>query len=528
MPRLPTYADVNQTGLQNTQRVLQGPQPVGISPSVQDNTGEAMAGFGSAVVEITDRIRIAQIENEVRKTDITTQVALEKFKQNLSTIDDENEYEKQWTAGAQKILNEAGNKLTSPMAQRAWKARGDEHFGKGLMDVRDMARKKGVDKTKAGVIELASMADQLQDDPTATDKLRQDAADSAISAMDNLAKRGFVSHEESTRFKVGMQERILKKTQERTQLAQVQQLEDTIWTESGGDYGKASEMVREIKDPVMRDLAQRRVDDRFSNEKRVIDAQQEEAATEVSTVLARGGSLSDVPASTLEKLNPTALLTLQASERAERKAARSEAKQEFKEKSAVFRGGLEAQSYENPTEFAKEGALEAALEKYPLSTSDASALLVRRAQIRGGKAGENLDSQIFKSVKSISGPMLDKYISDDKGKSQPIVAKALDAAILFESRAFAEREKRQPNPKETQEIIAKSVLRLDKGVVSKTGLGAKDGKIIKAPAAAAVPYAIPFADRRAIEATLRKRYPNQEITPQDVRNEYARLLSGKK
>lgn len=532
MPRLPTYRDVNQTGLQNTQRVLQGPTPVGNVPIVRDNTGEGMARFGSAIVEITDRIRESQIENEVRKADIKTQVALQKFKDNLSTIDDENEYERQWNEGAQKILNEAGNKLSSPMGQRLWKARSSEHFGKGLMDVRDMARRKGVDKTKAGVIELASMADQLQDDPTATDALRKEAADSAISAMENLARRGFVSHEEATRFKVGMQDRILKKTQERTQLAMAQGLEDGIWEKSAGDYGAASEMVRGIEDPVMRDLVQNRIDDRYANEDRIRNAEEEQASQEVAVIFTQGGRLSDVPKDALAKLKPSTLLSLKAAERSELNAARNDAKQAAKEMSAVFKGALEAQSYEDPTTFAKDGFLEKVLESGKVTVEDASSLLVRRAQIRAGKGSDPLPTQIYKDAKEIAAPLLGKYGLDLSPKANDTAGQnrkaAFENALLREAQAFAQREKRAPNPKETQEIIARVIIKADRTILNGTSLKASDGKNIKATTGATIPYeAIPQADRDAVLRSLQRKMPGKVITNIDVRNEYARLLAGK-
>lgn len=205
----------------------------------RSGTGAAVAKIGAAANELLNGIRDAQIESEVRRNDIETALELDKARRELEADPDWENYETKFGERARAIIAEREQRLTSPRALELFRLRAEERFGQGVVNVRDLSRRKGVEGAVAGLVQQEALARQVIDDDSASEKLRAESVLSYDEMVRSMVRRGIVAADDGERMIANVGAYHRQQTEKRTVTAYVVGRADTIWRESGGDMQAA-------------------------------------------------------------------------------------------------------------------------------------------------------------------------------------------------------------------------------------------------------------------------------------------------
>lgn len=340
MPRLPRTPLYEVQNAQNNTRVTPIQRVSG-----EDAVGAALGKQGEAAFEIGSRIREAQITNEVAKAHNELNLKLDaEYRQLEKDTGDPTELEAKWQERSKAILAETSGGMSSPMHRRLFDAQAAQLAEGYQIKTRDLTRKKQVDGAIADSARQLDALSELAADPEISLDVLQQNTDTTLAAARRLRKAGFINEQQLAEWEVKAgdqlmvgksvrnekrvsdlmdagdavsiaQARLLMEDKDfradllperrealddalkvKAQAADAFGRADQLMAEADGDYGKAIEGAREIKDPELRQDVESRLTTMKEQDNQARILRQRDVQDAGMEVLLTGKGISSIPA----------------------------------------------------------------------------------------------------------------------------------------------------------------------------------------------------------------------------------------
>lgn len=244
--RLPGPDDVQRARVQNTSEVI--PVPV-------DPMGRVFDNLGQAGMAIAQRIGEQRDESDIVKAEIQATNRLDQLHREVLTSDTPPEqHEQVFSERARQVLNESAGTM-SGNARRAWEARSAQLLNQGVLSAREGAQRRSVERERAGVIEVGSVAEQVLRDPNSSPEVRAAAMANFEVRLRRAGESGLLGADDIAIQRTRMQE--INADIERTLglRAQARAEADRIRT-TARTYGERLALARNIENPAERELTE--------------------------------------------------------------------------------------------------------------------------------------------------------------------------------------------------------------------------------------------------------------------------------
>lgn len=257
MVQITTPIDVPHVNPTNELRTLdRRPNPV----------WQTVGDIAAHVQEITDRAREQQIENNVRTAALNLRTRLDQVRTNVEDNPDYTTMQERWQAQAGDVAKDIGETLQSPAEQRAWRAQAQEMLGEEGRYIYARQQTRGVEAGRSGLIATVGALQRAMVDPNSTIETRAQSMASIEGAIQGAQNRQVISADDGARMLEQARNQLAEYQRSEGLRQQSMAEEDRIWSAAGGDYAVAQQMVREIRNPELRDATDDRVAQRHARE----------------------------------------------------------------------------------------------------------------------------------------------------------------------------------------------------------------------------------------------------------------------
>lgn len=485
MARIPSPRDATvETAVSNRRRVIE---------VAVDNSGAQMSRTGSAVMEVLNRARDQQIENEVASTEMRTRRDLDQLRvdvENAPVGKDgaEPDIPALWDEGAQRIREQSLSGLSAPMARRAWEQRADALLTQERSSIVQLQQRRTVERARAGLLTTISEAQTTLVDENATPEARAQSLQTIETMVNRAVSRRTIAADDGARMIAGARANAAEFERERGMRARAQGEEDRIWTESGGDYGTALEMARDIEEPGLRDMVEDRVTTRASRQRSAESEATQNAMGRAYAHLERGGSIEGLPRGDRDVITRAGMMdTLRNYVRARAGGADGESWTQMTRQSELIRARMEgvAADPDLARVFARVdlgaalsaedaralGVPEGTVIANGMMPADLNALVQRQREMRGevpvGNTTQTIVDRAFNATIAVarrralalgvnvtySGTGTNNEANENRQRRAQF-----ESYVMFEVRAYVEANSRPPMPAD-MDRIAQDALR---------------------------------------------------------------------
>lgn len=294
MPRIPGPLDAVPASLSNRRRVVQ---------VIADNSGNRLSAGASAIETVLNHARDQQIENEVASAEMNLRRRLDQLRVDLENEPAANDdagnardvdLASMWDERAQQVREELSGGLTAPAARRVWDARADALLTQERGGIVQLQQRRVVEGARAGLMASIGQAQTTLVDENATPEARTGAMTTIETMVRRAVARRTLAADDGERMIQSARANAAAFEQERGMRGRAQGEEDRIWTESGGNFGLALEMARDIDEPGLRDMVEDRIATRASRARTAETEAEQEAMGRAYSVLEGGGSIESI------------------------------------------------------------------------------------------------------------------------------------------------------------------------------------------------------------------------------------------
>lgn len=445
---LPGPANVPVVSVRTTARVHDVPV---------DQSGAGLARLGAATVELTNRIRAQQIENDIVRADTALQTDLDRARLEFARDPDYETIPERYEQRAQEIIERHGQSFRAPLARRQWEQRSTERLARSRGQIDQLVFQRGTEAGRAGLIENANALELIIQSEDQTPEARAAAMVRLEEAVRGAQQRGFIAEDDAATM-IG-RARHAAAVFERTQglRAQAIEHEDSIWRESGGNLSVALELAREIDDPAMRDMVTDRVNARH-NESEAARRDNVRGAMEAAmTHLEGGGTIDGLSAGVADVLTRAGHMNDLRAYAADRSAGGLLRFPAAASASALAELMIEARR--DPAGFASRDLTG---ERLHMNADDFEEALEHQGYLRGEapEEGPSLVQRAFDDVLAIAEPMAQASglnVRSDAADNAEMRG-AFRMFMLREARAFVAENNRRPSAQEAEAIARTALL----------------------------------------------------------------------
>lgn len=510
--RLPGPGDVPQVGIRTTARVHDMPV---------DQSGAALSRAARAGVELTDRIRTQQIENDLVRADAALRTDLDRLRLELSQDSDYETIPQRYEQRAQALVEQHGARMRAPAARRAWERQVNERLTASRGQIDQLVYTRGIEASRAGLIENVDALELIIQSEDQTPEARAAALVELERHVEAARARGFVAADDAATM-IG-RARHTAAVFERTQGLRGQAIEheERIWTESGGDLTVALEMAREIDDPAMHDMVIDRVTARFNQSEAARRDTVRAAMEEAMQHLESGGTIDGLSARVTDVLTRAEQMNNLRAYAANRRAGGLLGFPAAASAAALAEYMIAAR--ENPQGFARQDLTGARTE---MNGDDFEELIEHQRYLRGEAPdeGPSLVQRAFSDILDVAEPMAQAQGLNVTSSSERNAETrgAFRAHLMNEARAFVAENNRRPTAAEADQIARTALLRARTGG-GFLGMGNQERRVFESRPGADVRVTydrIPEFHVRRLVRLFRATNQGRDPTEADIENMY--------
>jgi len=376
--KIPTYEQ--QGEYRPSGRIVQG-----VRTPADDGIARGIQKLGQATLEVAGRIQQANLDQELVKAETDLRVRMDKARQAIE-LDPETPdvaIPQRWKQESELIIGEVGGTISSSRARELWTIRARGLQAEGDTWSVNLQRKRQVDGVRAGFVAMAGEAEAMAGDLAISPETYASKIDGLRALNDSHMASGFIDKEEGARRQVALDGLALKdrtmrwssnidalvkdgrvaeaqavfdtgaadvdpatrqRVKEGLQASQqefaVVEKGDAIWTQAGGNYGKAIELAAEIKDAPLRLKVEARLNQKHAMVNAALEQEQEGYVTQLWDHVRAGGKIANAPPSLMGSFDkPVRFASVQAFENARDAEARmsAESKTALREESKALK-----------------------------------------------------------------------------------------------------------------------------------------------------------------------------------------------
>ena len=353
MPRMPS--DRIEGQVSNNVRPTRLTRASGAAPEAR-----ALQQVGGVVQEMGDRIRTANIQAEVVDAQFSLRDELDQAYRELERDmeGDPAEFEQRMRTKSKEIVSKVGGNMSSPMHKRLWEQASQRDVESFAIQSRDLTYKRQIDGAKAKTIEAGTKYEAVVKDPSKSrDQLEQGYTDFKglvdaqleaglytqteaaqlkaqaevnfksgvslrhVSEIDHRMDAGdFASAEEY--FKTNYGEIDPARREQSESAIEVKGVEqkavqraDAFMVDAAGDYGKALEKARKVKDVDLRLKIESRLTTMKGQDEQADALEQKDVKEGLLDHVISGGSLASAPADLVRRADAFTLDYIQQEQR---------------------------------------------------------------------------------------------------------------------------------------------------------------------------------------------------------------------
>lgn len=354
MPKIPTYEQ--QGEYRPSGRIVQG-----VRTPADDGIARGIQKLGQATLEVAGRIQQANLDAELVKAETDLRVRMDKARQAIE-LDPETPdvaIPQRWKQESELIIGEVGGTISSSRARELWTVRARGLQAEGDTWSVNLQRKRQVDGVRAGFVAMAGEAEAMAGDLAISPETYASKIDGLRALNDSQMASGFIDKEEGARRQVALDNLALKdrtmrwssnidelvkqgrvaeaqavfdtgaagvdpatrqRVKEGLQASQqefaVVEQGDTIWTQAGGDYGKAIELAGKIPDANLRLKVEARIGQKAQQAKAAEEMYQDGLERSLWEHVEGGGTIMNSPPSLRAAIDPGRMGSIRAYENA--------------------------------------------------------------------------------------------------------------------------------------------------------------------------------------------------------------------
>lgn len=386
MPELPR-ANISQAP-QSNYRAQSGTRLSG-----RDPMADATARTGAAITGFADNVAKAQIATEAADAQLKLRDGLDQAYRSLQNEQlDDDQLEAEWMVRSEEVVSGIEGGLgRSPMLQKRWREASAGMVQDYTFKTRTLQRQRQIDGIKAqAVTSMAGVEKRALDPSVPLADFEQDMADLDVM-LNNQNATGLYSEVEWAKIQLDRSELLaLGKTtrvlhsidgymddgqykmaeetlfsnwndldptkrqqvkdaiQQKSQIAQAQDQADTLWLQTGEDYGQAMDAAREIENVELRARVEDNLNQRRVQEINARNAGYDEASNTAWTMFDEGTPVNQIPASVWSRMSGKDRAQLRNAERVRANARDDATKRQLDEMSDVSSALLDLAKVQNP------------------------------------------------------------------------------------------------------------------------------------------------------------------------------------
>ena len=164
----------------------------------------AVSNAGNVLAQTTNRIRDAQIANDVARAESQFRLGLDKVVRGIEAdgSSDPATFEQTYTDAVDAEIERASGGLTSPAHQRLWRERSQQIRDGGLTQVRDIGRRRQVDDLRAGLTEQGALFGEAAADPSVSPQALAEVQNTYGQLIDRQEASGVITSERAAQLRV--------------------------------------------------------------------------------------------------------------------------------------------------------------------------------------------------------------------------------------------------------------------------------------------------------------------------------------